>query len=132
MFLYRQHLTTILPTFRLASACSDEDMLSSNEAEGDQPQQQQHHHQLKTLNAGPGVNASNSDECLTAPGYHATSNSIGLPLKVSVTGSGGSGGHPQLITASAAASSATTTSTTATGSAMKPRVTQEQKGADYW
>ena len=127
MFLFRQHLTTILPTFRLASACSDEDMLSSNEAEGDQQQQQQQHHQLKTLNAGPGVNASNSDECLTAPGYHATSNSIGLPLKVT-----GSGGHPQLITASAAVSSATTTSTTATGSAMKPRVTQEQKGADYW
>ncbi|KAJ6220970.1 hypothetical protein RDWZM_006782 [Blomia tropicalis] len=27
----KNHLTTILPTFRLASACSDEDMLSSNE-----------------------------------------------------------------------------------------------------
>ena len=56
----RNHLTTILPTFRLASACSDEDMLSSNENE-------------EQLNA---VNAS-SDECLS-PAYHATANNFSL------------------------------------------------------
>lgn len=48
-YLFRNHLTTILPTFRLASAGSDEDMLSSNE-EGIS-------HEINT----------GSDECLSSP-----------------------------------------------------------------
>ena len=55
-FSLRNHLTTILPTFRLASACSDEDMLSSNEND----------EQMNRVNAS-------SDECLS-PAYHATAN----------------------------------------------------------
>nr|XP_046910325.1 uncharacterized protein LOC124491684 [Dermatophagoides farinae] len=44
----KNHLTTILPTFRIASACSDEDILSSNENE-----------EMANTNAS-------SDECLNS------------------------------------------------------------------
>lgn len=59
--LPRNHLTTILPTFRIASACSDEDMLSSNENE-----------EVPPLNAG-------SDECISGP---STSGSTLVPTDI--------------------------------------------------
>lgn len=106
---YRQHLTTILPTFRLASACSDEDMLSSNENENEQ------------INAAA-ANAS-SDECLTTPEYHSTKmGSIGLPIKVSM----------EHMSTPGRSHNTAAVSGQSTSSAKPPRVTLEQKGTDYW
>lgn len=98
IFNIRNHLTTILPTFRLASACSDEDMLSSNEND-------------EQINANVG---SSAEDGIAGGTVYRSSKTLTNRILVE---------HHNQSTPQAS-----TSKNVVTSGSMKPRVTTQQKG----